>query len=67
LGGRAGSAIFAKQMAIGGQPTGRVIATLTVTQKEGALMEYAILAAVGTMMVLYAVIIVECLRNPEWR
>jgi len=30
-------------------------------------MEYAILAAVGTVMVLYAVIIVECLRNPEWR
>jgi uncharacterized membrane protein YjfL (UPF0719 family) len=54
-------------MAIGGQPTGRVIATLKATQKEGALMEYAILAAVGAMMLLYAVIIVECLRNREWR
>ena len=29
-------------------------------------MEYAILAAVGAMMVLYALIIVECLRHPEW-
>lgn len=29
-------------------------------------MEYLILAAVGSMMVLYAVIIIECLRHPEW-
>jgi hypothetical protein len=29
-------------------------------------MEYVILAAVGTMMLLYTAIIVECLRNPEW-
>jgi hypothetical protein len=29
-------------------------------------MEYAILAGVGAMMALYAVIIVECLHHPEW-
>ena len=29
-------------------------------------MEYAILAGVSAMMLLYAVIIVECLRHPEW-
>lgn len=29
-------------------------------------MEYAILTAVGAMMLLYAVIIVECLKHPEW-
>jgi hypothetical protein len=29
-------------------------------------MEYAISAGIGTMMLLYAVIIVECMRHPEW-
>lgn len=29
-------------------------------------MEYLIFATVGTMMVLYALIIFECLRHPEW-
>jgi hypothetical protein len=29
-------------------------------------MEYVILAAVGTMVLLYGVIIIECLRHPEW-
>ena len=29
-------------------------------------MEYLISAAVLSMMVLYAVIIFECLRHPEW-
>lgn len=29
-------------------------------------MEYLILAAVGGMMLLYTVIIVECLRHREW-
>ena len=29
-------------------------------------MEYMIFAAVGAVMLLYAVIILECLRHPEW-
>jgi hypothetical protein len=29
-------------------------------------MEYLILVAVGAMMVLYALIIVGCLKQPEW-
>jgi hypothetical protein len=29
-------------------------------------MEYIISGAIGTMMLLYAVIIIECLRHPEW-
>jgi hypothetical protein len=29
-------------------------------------MEYVISAGIGTMMLLYAVIIVECMRHPEW-
>ncbi len=29
-------------------------------------MQYLILAAVGGMTLLYAVIIFECLRHPEW-
>ncbi len=29
-------------------------------------MEYLILAAVGSMMALYALIIIGCLRQPEW-
>ena len=29
-------------------------------------MEYLILVGVGAMMLLYAVIIVECLKHPEW-
>lgn len=29
-------------------------------------MQYLILAAVGAMMLLYVVIIVECIKHPEW-
>jgi len=29
-------------------------------------MEYLILAAVGGMILLYVVIIVECIKHPEW-
>ena len=29
-------------------------------------MEYAILAGVSAMVLLYAVIIVGCLKHPEW-
>ena len=29
-------------------------------------MEYLILAGVGAMLLLYAVIIMECLKHPEW-
>jgi hypothetical protein len=30
------------------------------------IMEYLILVAVGSMMALYALIIVGCLKQPEW-
>jgi hypothetical protein len=30
------------------------------------LMEYLILAAIAAMMALYALIIVGCLKQPEW-
>jgi hypothetical protein len=30
------------------------------------IMEYLILVAVVSMMALYALIIVSCLRQPEW-
>jgi hypothetical protein len=29
-------------------------------------MEHLILAAIGMMMALYALIILECLKHPEW-
>ena len=29
-------------------------------------MEHLILPAIGTMMALYALIIFECLKHPEW-
>ena len=29
-------------------------------------MEYLILAGVAAMLLLYAVIIMECLKHPEW-
>ena len=29
-------------------------------------MQYLILTAVGSMMLLYALIIFECLKHPEW-
>lgn len=29
-------------------------------------MQYLILTGVAAMMILYAVIIFECLRHPEW-
>ena len=38
---------------------------LTKRTKEQS-MEYLILVAVGSMMALYALIIVGCLRQPEW-
>jgi hypothetical protein len=34
--------------------------------QKGASMEYLILAAVVSMMALYALIIVGCLKQPEW-
>ena len=33
---------------------------------EEITMEYLILAAVASMMALYALIIVGCLKQPEW-
>jgi hypothetical protein len=38
---------------------------LTKSTKEQN-MEYLILAALASMMALYALIIVVCLKNPEW-
>ena len=38
---------------------------LTKGTKEQS-MEYLILVAVGSMMALYALIIVGCLKQPEW-
>jgi ABC-type transport system involved in cytochrome c biogenesis permease subunit len=35
-------------------------------EHKGAKMEYLILVAVVAMMVLYALIIVGCLKQPEW-
>jgi len=44
---------------------GSFAATLKTT-KGRMTMQHLILAAVGAMMLLYAVIIVGCLKNPEW-
>ena len=38
---------------------------LTKRTKEQSV-EYLILVAVGSMMALYALIIVDCLKQPEW-
>ena len=35
-------------------------------QVKEATMEYLILVAVVSMMALYALIIIGCLRQPEW-
>jgi uncharacterized membrane protein len=45
--------------------SGRAVAALLRTKKEQH-MEYLILIGVVAMMVLYAVIIVGCLKQPEW-
>jgi hypothetical protein len=41
------------------------VTTLVETTKEQN-MEYLILVAVAVMMTLYALIIVGCLKQPEW-
>jgi hypothetical protein len=41
------------------------IAALLNTTKEQS-MEYLILVAVVSMMALYALIIIGCLKQPEW-
>ena len=43
----------------------RSVAALLNPTKEQT-MEYLILVAVVSMMALYAVIIVGCLKQPEW-
>jgi len=45
---------------------GWLLASLDPETTQELPMEYAIFAGLGTMMVLYAVIIIECLRHPEW-
>lgn len=35
-------------------------------EKKGCFMEYLVLAGAAAMMLLYAVIIVECIKHPEW-
>jgi hypothetical protein len=42
------------------------LSPLLLATKGTMFMEYLILAAVGAIMTLYAVIIFECLRHPEW-
>ena len=37
-----------------------------ISSQKGARMEYLILVAVVSMMALYALIIVGCLKQPEW-
>jgi len=60
------AAIFAQQNAIAAKPAaGCSLVWIEQTTQE-LLMEYVIFAGLGTMMVLYAVIIIECLRHPEW-
>jgi hypothetical protein len=39
---------------------------VTKAQNEAIIMEYLILVAVAAMMALYALIIVGCLKQPEW-
>ena len=43
----------------------RSVAALLKPKKEQT-MEYLILVAVVSMMALYALIIVGCLKQPEW-
>jgi len=43
----------------------RSVAALLTSKKEQS-MEYLILVAVVAMMALYALIIVGCLKQPEW-
>jgi len=45
---------------------GWLLASLNPETTQELLMEYAIFAGLGTMMVLYAVIIIQCLRHREW-
>jgi hypothetical protein len=42
----------------------RAVAALQITEEQN--MEYLILVAVVSMMALYALIIVGCLKQPEW-
>jgi hypothetical protein len=55
--------IFAKEKPRNGEHGIRHCLTKD-TKEQG--MEYLILVAVVTMMALYALIIVGCLKQPEW-
>jgi hypothetical protein len=55
--------IYAKQKARNAEH--KIAWRLTKTVKERS-MEYLILVAVVSMMALYALIIVGCLKQPEW-
>jgi hypothetical protein len=48
-----------------GMRSGKRIVALLKPIKE-IIMEYLILVAVVSMMALYALIIVGCLKQPEW-
>jgi hypothetical protein len=56
-------AIFAKQKASNAER--KALRRLTKALEE-LTMEYLILVAVVSMMALYALIIVGCLKQPEW-
>jgi hypothetical protein len=43
----------------------RSVAALKDAEKEQS-MEYLILGGVASTLALYALIIVECIKNPEW-
>jgi hypothetical protein len=56
-------AIFAQQKTRGVEH--EIHGRVTKVTKE-IIMEYLILVAVAAMMALYALIIVGCLKQPEW-
>jgi ABC-type transport system involved in cytochrome c biogenesis permease subunit len=55
---------FLQRKSQGTWSTNSVAALLNPTKEQS--MEYLILAAVVSMMALYALIIVGCLKQPEW-
>jgi len=61
--GRFGSAQFLHSESQGTWST-RAVAALQITKEQN--MEYLILVAVVSVMALYALIIVGCLKQPEW-
>jgi hypothetical protein len=59
-------AIYARQKAIAAKHEVPPRRKVRSTEVRSLFMEHLILAALGAMLALYAVIIIGCLRNPEW-